>query len=100
MDPKDKIIVASGTWLYDNSVPCRVLIVKEDFMPGTGDYEDPPERRDDRHVECVSMWSEAAGSPGVFCAGQGWFLTLEEAKEAGRRLFGTTLKWDENLSTD
>jgi hypothetical protein len=41
--------IKRGSFLYDGTVRCRVEIVQTDFLPGSGDYEDPPEIRDDVH---------------------------------------------------
>lgn len=80
MDMSSREILASGTSLYDGKVPCRIVLVREDCIPGSGDYEDPPEIREDREVACVAVWHEAAGTPGVFNCCRGYYLTLEEAQ--------------------
>ena len=40
-------IVKVGTWMYDDTVLCVVRIIRADVLQGSGDYEDPPEVRDD-----------------------------------------------------
>ncbi|MDR0779823.1 MAG: hypothetical protein LBF16_03885 [Pseudomonadales bacterium] len=44
--------VKIGTWLYAESVPCEVRIVRHNVLYGTGDYEDEPNICEDQEVEC------------------------------------------------
>lgn len=88
-------IIRTGIWLYDNTVPTQVRIVRRPFTRGTGDYEDPPEISGDREVPCFALvW----GIPGVNGAFQsnaegGEYPTLELALEAADRLV-PGVKWD------
>jgi hypothetical protein len=47
----EKPVVKSGTFLYGGLRICKVRIVKTDFWPGSGDYEDPPEFQEDKYGE-------------------------------------------------
>ena len=40
-------IICEGTWLYAGSTPAGVRIRVTSIRYGTGDYEDPPDLRDD-----------------------------------------------------
>jgi hypothetical protein len=53
--PSEKI-VKEGTFLYAETVECRVKIVKVNFRPGTGDHEDEPEFRDDVEGTFYDVW--------------------------------------------
>jgi len=70
--------VATGEWMYDGIKPCRIIIKVEDLWPGSGDYEDPPEIFEDRHLPCLSVWYESPSSKGTFHSGGGYYLTVED----------------------
>ena len=48
----DKDIICRANLLYGGVKEYHAVIVKTDFFPGTGDYEDPVEIREDRDIEC------------------------------------------------
>ena len=54
-------IVKRGTFLYGDTSRCAVEIVQTDFRPGTGDYEDPEEIRDDAHGVFFDIRYASAG---------------------------------------
>lgn len=87
-------IVAIGEWLYDGIVPCRIVIIKEDMWPGSGDSEDPPEIADDRYVPCVSVWFESPPTKGMYNAGGGYYLAVDEAIRAVTNLIGGEISWE------
>jgi len=85
VEPTTERIAANGTWLYAGMVPTHVQIVQREIAYGSGDYEDPPEIREDQQGPCfVILW----GSPGegdVFRSASGNHATLEDAiREASR----------------
>ena len=52
-------VLKVGYWFYDGTIRCRVEIQFSDIRFGSGDYEDPPEWRDDQPgkwfvVSCAS----------------------------------------------
>ena len=75
MIPNERNVVKSGTWIYDGSVLCTVKIIRAQILPGSGDYEDPPEERDDRDAEhyrpvyCGPNGDESLG---------GYFFSLQD----------------------
>lgn len=62
-------VVKRGTFLYDGSVLCGIQIVQTDFSPGSGDYEDEPESRDDKHGTFYEVQMQAAGGDGRYSSG-------------------------------
>ena len=71
-------IIKIGKAKYDNTTPYKVEISETNFKPGSGDYEDPPEVRNDqfgRFYEIVFY------SPPdyKFTSGGGWYDSLQEA---------------------
>lgn len=72
-------ILKTGEWLYDSTIPCQIVITREDMFPGSGDYEDPPEIANDKHVPCVQIWYENPSKRGDFNAGGGYAMTVEDA---------------------
>lgn len=90
-------VVAVGTWLYDGSVKAEVTIQKMPILFGSGDYQDPPEIREDREVESYYIWFAPAGEPGEFRAGGGAELTLEKAKRRAEELVGQEISWRETV---
>ena len=72
-------IVMRGSWLYADKVRCEVRIVRQSVRYGSGDYEDPPDIRDDRDGECFAVLFQ--NSTGSGFGGGGQYDTLEEAIE-------------------
>jgi hypothetical protein len=83
-------VVTTGTWLYDGTVVCRVVILEEETWPGSGDREDAPDA-EDKAVRCVSVWYESPG--GEFHAGGGYYHTVEEAKRAVEKTLSGPVEW-------
>jgi hypothetical protein len=71
-------VVKRGTFLYGGSLRCAVEIVQTDFRPGTGDYEDPEEAREDAHGLFFDIRYASAG-PRQFSSGVAGFESLEAA---------------------
>jgi hypothetical protein len=88
-------VVQEGTALYDNAVQYGVRITKSSIWYGSGDYEDPPEIRQDREVECYYVWFESLTERGRFNAGGGACLTLAEAKSQVEKLTYGTVRWQQ-----
>jgi hypothetical protein len=88
----DGDVVKSGTFLYAGSVVCDVCIQRTDCRYGSGDYEDPPEIRDDLEGEWFYLWLSPAGSRGQYITGAGGCPTIIEAmRHAEQQLEG--LRW-------
>ncbi len=78
-DMQNAIAIKQGKCIYNSSKEYKVKIIKWDILYGTGDYEDPEEIREDRNIECYYIFYEDLVREGLFNAGGGSFLTLEEA---------------------
>jgi hypothetical protein len=85
-------VLKSGSFLYDGQRICKVRIVQTDFSPGSGDYEDEPEFRDDKHgtffdVQYTSPREErfTGGGPG--------YASLEAAVAAVEKIV-IGVQWD------
>lgn len=85
-------IVASGRWLYAGSVPCKIIIQREDVWPDFSDPEDDL-RSGDKVMPCVSVWYESPGGGFGFTAGGGFFETVEEAKRAVEQRIAGGVRW-------
>ena len=92
MDIDETRIVASGTWLYDGSVPSRIIIQQEDVWPAFFDPEDDP-NMEDKIISCVSVWYEAVGSH-TFNSQGGYYHTVQEAKAYVEKMLHGPVNWD------
>ena len=90
----DQNIVKRGSWLYAGSVPAALVIVRAEVFYGSGDYDDPPEIREDRDVDAFQVWFETPPGSGEFRAGSQQFLSLREAMDAMDRLLPAPPRWD------
>ena len=93
IDWENAPILRRGTWCYAETVRLEVRIIRQDHWWGSGDYEDPPEVRDDREVECFRVIYEIADKSGF--TGGGQHLTLEEAMSEVQEV-GRSLRWDQS----
>ena len=93
MQPDSSRVVATGTWLYDGSVPCKVIIQREDVWPAFYDPEDDP-NVDDKVMPCVSVWFENAGGGYTTDAGGGYYHTVDEAKTAVEMTLPSKVVWE------
>ncbi|MBQ6796461.1 MAG: hypothetical protein IJP10_00450 [Clostridia bacterium] len=59
----------------------RAFICKSDIFPGTGDYEDEEDVRNDREIPCFCVWFEDMTVKDQICAGGGYYLSFNEAIE-------------------
>ena len=71
-------VVKRGTFLYGGTARCAVEILQTDFRPGTGDYEDPEDIREDAHGVCFNIRYASAG-PQQFPSGVNGFDSLQAA---------------------
>ena len=75
----DKDIICRANLLYGGVKEYHAVIVKTDFFPGTGDYEDPVEIREDRDIECYWVNFEDMTEPGNYSSGR-LFESLDMAR--------------------
>jgi hypothetical protein len=92
-------IVRRGTFLYADEALCHLRIVRSDVAFGTGDYEDEPEWRDDREVECYYVEYTGGGTPDLFNNATGPFATIEDAARyvAAWPGVGNTIRWADEM---
>ena len=72
-------IIGKAKLLYSEVKTYHAVIIKRDFFPGTGDYEDPDIVQNDRICECYLVLYEDLVKPDNFVLGS-YHLTFEEAK--------------------
>lgn len=84
-------VLKRGTWLYDGVAPFEVRIVQGDMIYGSGDYEDPPEVREDQDVKCFYVVFDDVGdqTPAVY----GVYPTLDEALAGAENAASRTISW-------
>jgi hypothetical protein len=93
---KEMELVQEGTALYAGEVPYRVAIYRSPVRYGSGDYEDPPELRDDIKGEWYYISYAPPVEPQRFSAGGGCFGTPQEAKAHVERMTNGTVEWDDS----
>lgn len=86
--------VKRGSWLYAGEVRCKVRILKGNIRYGSGDYEDPPEIRDDQEGEFYAIEYTSPAHTGGYKAGGGTCLSLEEAMQHVVIATHGTVDWD------
>jgi len=87
---KSARIIREGVWFYEKVSPATIRIDEVDLLPGSGDYQDPPEVREDREGTFYRVSSTAPGGAAFSCI-RGYFASLEEAKASvEREFFGIT----------
>lgn len=87
-------VISKAELLYSGERTYNAVIIKKDFMPGTGDYEDPDEIQNDKICECYLVLYEDLINPDNYVSGA-YHLTLEEAKTSIEHTAGFQ-KWIEN----
>ena len=89
------VVVMEGTFLYDGTVVCDLRIVRRPTRFGTGDYEDPPEFRDDLVQDTFYLEYGSTTQRGVFSAGGGGHPSLSAAMAQAEAApgFGSTVTW-------
>ena len=84
--------IKEGTWLYGGTSPVLVRIEQTNVKPGSGDYEDPDDVREDRNGDFFRIVYSAAGESWMQNE-RGYFETLSEAlREAERAFPGIKMK--------
>jgi hypothetical protein len=80
-----------GTWLYEGVAPVLVRIEEVGWLPGSGDYEDLPEEREDQAGTFYRLsWTGAASTH--FSNIGSYSRSLEDAvREAEKSFLG--IKW-------
>lgn len=93
----DFTVVKEGTWLYESTVPAGVRIVSCSIRYGSGDWEDPPDIREDLAAPGFDVQWASATTPrdygefasAVFSSLQDAVAYVELAPWAA-----STLKWN------
>jgi hypothetical protein len=86
------VIVKSGTWLYDNSVPHEIWVVKQNWEPYYDEgFEDEPEKLND-DGECFFVLVAKEGS--VVSSISAGTLSLDEAITAAEKACSPPIVWD------
>lgn len=95
MNVKDisKTIVKTGICKYGVK-EYRVFICESNIFPGTGDYEDDVEIKEDRLINCYGVWFENMVSVGEISAGGGYYENFEDAIHSVENSLGF-YKWIE-----
>ncbi|MEM8489069.1 MAG: hypothetical protein AAF564_26215 [Bacteroidota bacterium] len=78
--------------MYDGTVPCEIVIQKEDVWPAFDDPEDDPEA-EDKIMPCVSVWFESPGGGHTFNAGGGYYRDVDKAKAGVEKICSGPVKW-------
>ena len=91
-------IVMEGTWIYGGIRTCNLRIVKWDVIYGSGDYEDSPEIRDDKEIECYYVEFESMTERNDFRSRSGAYLTISEAMEDAERTCNQKISWTNRKS--
>jgi len=74
-----KPIIKQGTFAYGDLVRCGIEIYQTDICPGTGDYEDPEERREDKFGTFYNVRYLWAHDNGRSFSGAMGFASVESA---------------------
>jgi hypothetical protein len=89
----ETVVIRNGTWLYDGSVTCTVHVERRSFSPGSGDYEDPPEVREDREGSFFFACYHSPLEPARVLSEVGPFDSLADAVEHVAANTQGTLRW-------
>lgn len=87
-------IAREGTWLYGETVRIGVRIRATTMRYGSGDYEDPPDVRDDRPSPGFSIEWQRAGGGGWDGGFSTAYDTLDEALSAVAAATNGTVQWN------
>jgi hypothetical protein len=74
-------LINEGIWFYEKVSPATIRIEEVEWLPGSEDYEDPPEISDARRGTFYRVSSTAPGSTHFGCI-RGYFDSAEAAKRA------------------
>jgi hypothetical protein len=78
--------VREGVWFYEKVSPATIRIDEVQLLPGSGDYEDPPEVREDRQGTFYRVSSTSPGGTDFNCI-RGYFDSIEEAQRSVEKEF-------------
>ena len=81
----DEELVAVGRWLYDGTAESVVHIVKRNWAFGSGDYEDPPDVREDREGTFYYLKFFNPARPERHSSESGAYDSIRLAKEAAKK---------------
>jgi hypothetical protein len=89
------VVEMEGTFLYDGTVVCDLRIVRRPVRFGSGDYEDPPEIRDDLVQDTYYVEYGSTTERSVFNAGGGAHDSLRAAITSAEAApgIGKTIVW-------
>lgn len=90
MDLIKNELLLSGTWIYDGLVENEVHIIKTNFKPGSGDYEDETSIRDDQFGTFYAI--HLGGFTEDTSIVQAGYDTIEDAKGYAENVC-QELKW-------
>lgn len=74
----------------------KVFLCTSNLFPGTGDYEDDADLRDDQKIDCFCIWFEDLTTTNHICAGGGYYKSLCEAVNATENS-GGFVKWLDSI---
>lgn len=77
-----KNIIKAGTYLYGDTKTCNLRIVKSHMYYGTGDYEDIPEIRNDKEIDCYYIGYESIMEPNKWSYSFGGYTVSDAMKNA------------------
>jgi hypothetical protein len=84
-----------GTWLYDGTIPCQVVVRSSNTAFGSGDHADPDDLREDRARRCFYVgWYHSTDSTRNVSE-SGPFDTLREAIASVRVASRGSVAWTE-----
>jgi hypothetical protein len=86
-------VIMKGSWIYAERLICNVKIIKWHVLYGSGDYEDPPEMRDDYEVECFYVIFESMVEQGNYNSVRGGFLTISDAITDTETITNQKISW-------
>lgn len=86
-------VVMKGSWIYGGSAICYLQIVESDVLYGSGEYEDPPEIRDDKEICCYYIEFLSSTQKDKVDSTSDGFLTLAEAINGAEELTNQNVKW-------
>jgi len=94
VEPITETLILSGTWLYAEEVEKEVHVIKSNFKPGSGDYEDPLEIQNDQYGEFYDVRIGEYSSDRVPYGG--FFTSVAEAMRYAAKVC-PSLKWSKKL---
>ena len=92
-----EVVVKAGTFLYNETIPCDIRIVRSPIRYGTGDHDDPPDVANDQDREVFYVQFGSTTERGQFSSNGGDNATLGDAVLAAETApgIGHTVQWVE-----